>query len=96
MRGDERAGNLEDQIADEEDACTGAEYLRRDPRQILDHRELGVCDVDAVDTSDDRDEEDRQDNAQVAQPLQAAEIDVFHSKASMSSLRVGSLLHPLS
>ena len=83
--GDERARNLEDQVADEEDAGAHAEDLRRDPRQIGRHRELGISEVDAVDAGDDRDEEDRQDDAPVAYSFETGKIDVcylFHNDTS--------------
>ena len=85
MRGDERARNLENQVADEEDAGAHAEDLRRDPRQIGRHRELGIGEVDAVDAGDDRDEEDRQDDAPVAYSFETGKIDVcylFHNDTS--------------
>ena len=85
VRGDERARNLENQVADEEDAGTHTEDFRRDPRQVCCHRELCVGDIDAVDAGDDRDEEDRQDDAPVARSLEMGKIDVcclFHGDTS--------------
>lgn len=69
MGGYERARNLENQIADEEDAGAHAEDFRRDPRQIGRHRELGIREIDAVNAGDDRDEEDRQDDTPVTCPF---------------------------
>ena len=82
FRRDERAGNLENQIADEENAGAGAKDLRRDPRQILRHRELGIGHIDAVDAGNDGDQKYRQDDAQVTPALETGEIDVFHDNTS--------------
>ena len=85
MGSDERTWNLENQVADEEDAGAHAEDFRRDPRQVGRHRELGIGKVDAVNAGDDRDEEDRQDDAPVAYSFETGKIDVcylFHNDTS--------------
>ena len=51
----QRAGNLEDEVAHEEDAGTGTEYLRGNPGKVLGHGELGIGHVDAVNAGDDGD-----------------------------------------
>lgn len=66
MRRDKGTRDLEQKIADKKDAGACTENFRRDPGQILRHRELCIGDVDAVNAGDDRDEEDRQDDAPVS------------------------------
>ena len=59
--GDQRSGNLEQEVTDEEDTRTQAEHLIREI-QILVHRQRGIAQVDAIHVGDDRSDEQRQDD----------------------------------
>src|SRR4030095_7048137 len=67
---DERAGDLEDDIAGEEDAGPKAEYLGVEA-EVLVHRQRGIADVDTIEICDDRGNEQREYDVEIDLPLYA-------------------------
>ena len=74
-RGDKRAGDLEQEIPEEEDARACAVDFRREPAEVLLHREGRIRDVHAVEAGDDGDKEHRQYDAEITLARKDLEID---------------------
>ena len=82
-RCDERARNLEEQVAREEDAGTRAVDFRREPAEVSLHRQRRIRNVDTVKAGDDRDEEDRKDDPEIPLALENLHVHLlFHDDSS--------------
>jgi hypothetical protein len=77
--GDERARDLEEEVAGEEDAGADPEDARIEAQRGV-HRERGVGDVDAVDVRDRGDDEQRKHDVPVGLPA-GARGDAFARRA---------------